>query len=478
MKNAVLLFCLTAAVYSAEAKKPRPADSVDLLRKEREVILENRSLNILDMITVRSEDWTELPSVPEHPAFDGLFSSDEKEEILRQVNRRRKLHGSDTLLTADYFHIWRPWFDRLEEEDPHYRVFPVPLASAEHYKKARKVYKDPGNRRLPFDCILIHDTLIISRSFDPLYRVGDRVVSINGVTVPEYLGYNYSDRFVWPAVLMIYYYYSFAVDNFNVVLERSGRSLEIDTPGVHEKELVSHTMKEYYNVTAYEDAGAGYIQVRRFYPNNNRLIKIVRNAILDFKRQGITDVIIDVRRNGGGNGHNFDKLVSIFTDKPKIEYLRGQKIKVSDKTLRYYDFLTEDMVGEVVDMPEGEFVASFSTDPKMFVEGMNYYILVSKDTGSVAASLVNILQYNGAAKVAGEPLRRNALKYGEVVQGSDINSTLLYPTGISTVEFDEYTRAVDGVLIPDIVIPYLAGEYLTGRDAVLERFLEIIKTTK
>ena len=39
----------------------------------------------------------------------------------------------------------------------------------------------------------------------------------------------------------------------------------------------------------------------------------------------------------------------------------------------------------------------------------------------------------------------------------------------------EHTKAVDGYLMPDIPIPYVAEEYMTGRDAMLDRLLEIIK---
>ena len=51
-----------------------------------------------------------------------------------------------------------------------------------------------------------------------------------------------------------------------------------------------------------------------------------------------------------------------------------------------------------------------------------------------------------------------------------------FPDYISTVEFDEYTRAVDGVLMPDIAIPYVARDYLSGRDAMLDKLLEIIES--
>ena len=83
------------------------------------------------------------------------------------------------------------------------------------------------------------------------------------------------------------------------------------------------------------------------------------------------------------------------------------------------------------------------------------------------------MQYNGAALLAGEPLRHNALKYGETVSAR-FGISGLYLT-VSTVEFDEYSHAVDGVLMPDIDIPYVARDYLSGRDAMLNKLLEIIR---
>ena len=44
------------------------------------------------------------------------------------------------------------------------------------------------------------------------------------------------------------------------------------------------------------------------------------------------------------------------------------------------------------------------------------------------------------------------MKYGEVTEGWLYLTCLLWPS-VSTVEFEEYTEAVGGVLTPDIAIP-------------------------
>ena len=43
------------------------------------------------------------------------------------------------------------------------------------------------------------------------------------------------------------------------------------------------------------------------------------------------------------------------------------------------------------------------------------------------------------------------------------------------VRIDERTRAVDGVVQPDIPIPCIAAEYLSGRNGQLDRLLAIIR---
>ncbi len=43
------------------------------------------------------------------------------------------------------------------------------------------------------------------------------------------------------------------------------------------------------------------------------------------------------------------------------------------------------------------------------------------------------------------------------------------------VEIDECTRRDDGYVVPDIAIPCVAAEYLTGRDAVLEKLLDRLR---
>ena len=434
---------------------------------------EKISIDNFNMHFVQNKDWTKLYRIPKHPAFDSLLTAEKEEEILIEINRRRRELKSDTLLTADYFYVWKPYFDWLRNEDPHYRIKPSIIANnQEELDYMNERFKQMT--QLALINYNINDTIIVYKPYDSKFKRGDMLLSINDISMSEYLKYYYSDRYSSPGILMANYYFSYLTNNFRVRVIRDGKELDIISSGSSDSEIFKHAKVEGYDVKIYEDAMCGYVRIRQFYQNNSRLIKIVNSAIKDFKKKGITNVIIDVRENPGGNGHNFDKLLSIFINKPTIEYLKGQKLRVSEETLGDYDFLTKDMIGKNVDIPDNEIVKDVELMPKMFIEGMSYYLLVSEATGSMAATFVNILQYNNAATIVGEPLLRNALKYGEVLSGGKIPNTLLNQISISSMEIDEHTKAIDGVLMPDIHIPYVAREYMTGKDAVLEKLLIII----
>ena len=479
MKTSLLALLLTGLAAFGHAQNPVR----DSLRRTigREVRIPDRCFAILDYKMPRTRVGLEknLHRIVRHPGLDTLLAPAERAEVLAEINARCEALDKDSLLTSDLFWVMRPYYDRLHHEDPHYRIDPVPFGDAQVYTTKSDQRRLSREVRMPaFSLLQIDDTLLIDRSLDSAFRRGDRVRSINGVAAADYLKYGYDDRHLYPTALMNRYYYSQAVDRFRIELERAGDTLTVETAGAPARQAIFALGKAEAtdaNIRAYTDAGAGYIAIPRFFPDNSRLIRLVRKAIVGFRRQGLPNVVLDLRRNPGGHGHAFDELLSIFIDKPVVEYCTGQRVKASKEAMRYYDFLTEEQLGQVVELPEGEYVRTFETKPKMYVAGMRCYVLVSRDTGSIAASFVNMLQYHGAALLAGEPLRHNALKYGEMLDGGLLHPTQLAESGVAMVEIDECTRRDDGYVVPDIAIPDVAADYLTGRDAVLERLLETIK---
>lgn len=444
-------------------------DSVDSLwsvQQSRLVKLDGRILPLCDVKTPTCEIEKFLVHPTNHPA--NVVTPD---SLICEVWGRSKSLRKDTLLTSDLFWVLRPYFDWWRHIDPHFRIDqPVYLADDYKIRRAYKQLTAPG-----FLMLNINDTLIVEQSVDPFFQKGDLIKEINGVPVSEYLKYSYDDRYISPIFLLRNYYFNLFFE-YKFSLVRNGEEIDgsVDSkPYLNTDYLISKQRE--FHTQIFSNAKAGYMAIDQFFPVNTVLIKKLYNAILTAKKQGCNSFIIDLRRNPGGYGHAFDKLLSIFIDKPVIPYMKSQKLKVTKENLHDYGFVTDSLIGQLIEMPEKEIITSISLNRKMYIPGMTYYILMSKDTGSVAATFCNIMQYNDAAFLVGEPLLHNALKYGETIDGKTILPTLLAVSNISTIEYDEHTKAVDGVLKPDLYIPYIAADYLSGKDAMLEKLLVIIQ---
>ena len=475
----LLLPALALAVQSltARPKEPLPQrrDSLQKVWLPRSFKVPDRCADIYDS---RHPKIEKLWRVDAHPAFDSILTPEKEAEMLAEVHRRWDSLGMDSLPTCDILWTLRPYIDLLRHEDPHYRVLPKYVYTNQNYKNSKEFARQLVAP--PFDYLCINDTVIVHSSLDPQLQRGDMITAINGKPTDYYLKYSYGDRYNDAYTLMYQCHFSHlaASRDYDIAFVRDGSEYKATVAGRNMRVLteLSRTYETERNIRTYGQCG--YIAIPKFFPFNSRLIKIIHKAVLDFRKRGITDVILDLRLNGGGNGDRFDELMSIFIGKPVVKYCKGQRVKVSDATTGWYDFLSEDMKGQVVDLPADAYAAEFTTDPKMYVEGMKYYVMMSGNTGSIAASFCNMMQYNDAGLLVGEPLLHNALKYGETVDGQSFLPVQLEETAVSTVEIDEYTRAVDGVLRPDIAIPYVAADYLTGKDAMLEKLIGIINESR
>lgn len=400
-----------------------------------------------------------------HPHLLESLSTSERDSLEKLIQRRKELYPGDSVTVTEHFYIWKPLIDRLHYEDPHYWVWPLA-----EYKD--KEFKSNDIHVIPVNLLIINDTVIVDKSCDTLFHPGDRVLAVNQEPIENYLNYC-PLRYVPFAVLHQFHHFAYST-NYIVDIERKGKKMQIYTQGLGYEDAIYELSKTDWKRELYDEYKIGYMEINAFAPNNSRLIKYLASFIRKVQKAGYKDVIIDVRKNPGGYGHNFDHLISLFTDQDSLNYAREKKIRVSQYTLDYG--FPKDSIGKLVDLPEKEAHKKIPLKPKMYLGKMNYYILMSQNTLSMATTFANILQTNKLAKLCGEPLIHNALKYGEVIQvywGNEYNIELY-----STVMIDEFTKNPDGQIYPDIEIPYIAREYMQGGDPVLEKLLNYIKTNK
>lgn len=456
-----------------------------------------QEIRLKDSEHIQAKEWEHLFTIPEHPGLSRHIDSETEKIILAEMNRRQKEVG-DTMRTADVFYVWLPFFNYMRHEDPHMNVIPyfphdIDWEAPEKERKkqwkksSRNIYK--YGKVLPVRAICIGDSVIVDKTLSPELQPGDLILSINGDPMSEMLKYDYQERHKFLGTFLAHYYMKMFCDEYVMEIIRDGKAMTVTVAGLPEMNDVEFQFTKQNsmdnNIRRYPESSAGYVKIPSFFPDNSRLIRILRKSILDFNKEGLTNIILDLRDNPGGYGSDFDKLLSMLINKPSIDYQKSQKLMVSKATLNDYDFLTENMIGQVIDIPDSLIIKTLPLDNELFIDGVKYYVMMDEGTASTAASFCNILQYNDAAQLVGEPLMHNALKYGECLDSKmfwhplrkeiKVFKAWLGVSGISTTEFDEYTKAINGYLMPDIPIPYVAKEYMTGRDAVLDKLLEMIK---
>jgi len=361
--------------------------------------------------------------------------------------------------------IRRKLLDRMTYEDPHLRFVPF-LGKKEGLKiKVKQV------RALPFTLIHISDTLIIDESFHQDLNKGDRILSINGISAHSFLESSYRDRYMLGYTLQTFHHFIFS-PTYKINLTRNNKPIEIEIPGFKLNAGNQYLLRGQIEEKIFDDYKTGYFSINEF-SFNGYIIKRLSKFIDTVKEKGYSNIVIDIRKNRGGSGDRFDELFSLFTNKEKLPYLSGSKLKVSKATYKDYSYSEEDFC-KLVELPDSLIVKECPLDLSKYKGDMNYYTLISKNTGSIASSFANIMQYNDLGKLVGEPLAHNALNYGEVITAERDNSFWT----ISTVENFEYTKAENGILRPDISIPFVAAEYMKGGDPVLEKLLKMIKSKK
>lgn len=211
-----------------------------------------------------------------------------------------------------------------------------------------------------------------------------------------------------------------------------------------------------------------------------RIIKEKKTAVLEFnscvqpdymatfadsmvavlKKEGISNLIIDVRNNGGGNSHVGDELLSRISPKPFRQY--GQTyVRITPTTLALGRKQT--LSPGIYFYPEGDTNDPLPADRRFTGK---IYLLTSHSTFSSASSFAWAFKQSGCGTVIGEETGGMNVHFGDVLTYVLPHSRLT--CNISHKRFWQYGADESSIhgLIPDIK---------TDSDSALDRALEMIK---
>jgi hypothetical protein len=213
-------------------------------------------------------------------------------------------------------------------------------------------------------------------------------------------------------------------------------------------------------------------------------------AIGEINRQGITNLIIDVRRNGGGESTLVNQLAYHLT---RRDDLRGaREFKYNPRLYAYYDpvgykeyrswyvkeFGREPAPKQLLSAREVPFFSSvtdakspYYVPPDRPVFSGRIIVLANHNTGSAAADFTQLIQDNRLGVIVGTTPRSNPT-------GPTVMTPLKFPrSGIMIslpTEYRERAVSANGeILRPDYWVENSVADVQTGRDAAFEKALEL-----
>lgn len=187
-------------------------------------------------------------------------------------------------------------------------------------------------------------------------------------------------------------------------------------------------------------------------------------------------VVVDIRRNGGGNSNVNNELFAFVTGKPYRQY-GGSRTRVSERLKREYGF--EKYVNvyglEAWGKKDGELVVSSGDPPRPpraepgRFEGPAY-LLIGTGTFSSALSCASAAKAYGLMMLAGVETGEPVYSTGEVYELA-LPRTGFSVTLTTKVWLPPEPLPENSGVRPDIVVPTTRADRRAGRDPVLETVL-------
>jgi hypothetical protein len=215
-----------------------------------------------------------------------------------------------------------------------------------------------------------------------------------------------------------------------------------------------------YTYTTLPNLAIGLIDFRRFH-DQAAFDRFLQRTFAQIQRDNIQQLIIDLRRNGGGNSALGDALLGYLTDQPFTQFAQVQ-LKISSQTRSRF--------GIAGDQPDGELVTNNiepeapSDNPLRFAGKV--YVLIGPETFSSATALAATFKDYQVGVLIGEETGGLPTSYG------DVYSFQLPESGLHVgVSFKHFTRPSGhddrrGVL-PDHEVRVTANDIATNHDPVL-----------
>lgn len=330
-------------------------------------------------------------------------------------------------------------------------------------------YRANGRPRLPLAVTVHQDsTIMVDHSAEGTVPAGSELLSVNGRSsremVAEMMRYVSGERYFYrtdrvngdfSALFdMLYHADSYAVEyrpeGSTAVQKATLAPAEQARPKSTAAKKQPRKRPANYSFRLMDDGRVAVMDFRSF-SDPKRMGEFADSMFATLRREGIRDLIIDVRNNGGGNSAVGDTLLRYIAPKP---------FKQFGKSLARVTPTTRRLGNRGVPAPGWYYyagaAASPMVEPRTTAEGHydgRVWLLVSHHTFSSASSFSWAFKYFGMGTVVGEETGGMNVSYGDVLRYRLPNSGL--SCSVSWKRFWQYgadESEIHGTL-PDVTVP-------------------------
>ncbi|MEP5612173.1 MAG: S41 family peptidase, partial [Cyclobacteriaceae bacterium] len=267
-----------------------------------------------------------------------------------------------------------------------------------------------NNVFLPFTVSILDNKLYVRKSLATNLKPGDEISAINGLKVSEILdtifAHHSSDGFVTSnkrQLTALYFHYYFELyladgsNSYQITLPDSSKTVEgkswLDVEKIQSSSRPGAVM-ELQHSTNYSYMKIGSFGESSLRNNGYNYTQFLAQSFSDLKDRGVTNLILDLRGNGGGKD-SFGALLVSYLVNDDFGYF--EKIEVTEEYDGYGDIVRS---GSSILMTSHSGLAVQSSKEDNFQGTL--YLLTDGWTFSTAADVVSVLDNTNSAYIVGE----------------------------------------------------------------------------